>query len=230
MTLTAMLLQPGAAVPDGDFAMEPKHDGVRVLNTVDAAGVRRRSRHGTDLSGLAPAADDHLRHLPSGSVLDGELVAFAPDADGRVVHDFASVRHAVFTRRPSTALSVAVWDVLVDAGRDVRALPWETRRERLDTLLQEGPAVMRSPLLTCTAESVEHLIAAGWEGAVVKARGSRYRCGQRTAAWRKFKGRHETRGEIIGHGQPEADGGEVVVRYARRDADGSPRDARLVGA
>jgi ATP-dependent DNA ligase len=121
--------------------------------------------------------------------------------------------------------------------------------------VQEGPAVMRSPLLTCTAESVEHLIAAGWEGAVVKARGSRYRCGQRTAAWRKFKGRHETRGEIIGHNQPEAHGSEralvrledgrrawwrtwgppavgaeVVVRYARRDADGSPRDARLVGA
>ena len=84
---------------------------------------------------------------------------------------------------------------------------------------------------------------------------SRYRCGQRTAAWRKFKGRHETRGEIIGHGQPEADGGDralvrledgrrawvrawgslavgakVVVRYSRRDADGSLRDARLAGA
>src|SRR5579885_1032306 len=64
------------------WAFEIKWDGVRVLSSVGASGVRLRSSRGNDITGRYPELQA-LRDALDGHevVLDGEVVAF--DDEGR---------------------------------------------------------------------------------------------------------------------------------------------------
>ena len=71
-------IQPMLAVgvepfDDGHFLFEIKWDGVRMLAFIDAKGYRLRNRHGTNTTVRYPEFD-FLVQLPSGTILDGEMV------------------------------------------------------------------------------------------------------------------------------------------------------------
>src|SRR5919202_74812 len=68
-----MLARPDQ-LPRGDFGFEVKWDGFRALVSTEER-LHVRSRRGWDMSERLP----ELADLPAGLVLDGELVAFAPD-------------------------------------------------------------------------------------------------------------------------------------------------------
>jgi bifunctional non-homologous end joining protein LigD len=71
-----MLAQPGTLPLGSGHSYEVKWDGFRAIVSTEK-GLTIRSRRGWDMTGLLP----ELGKLPTGLVLDGELVA--PDEDGR---------------------------------------------------------------------------------------------------------------------------------------------------
>jgi ATP-dependent DNA ligase len=116
------------------FACEPKVDGVRGLVVYQPDGsIETRNRRGERRNWLrGDAFERGLRRLPNrlpilwhGTVLDGELIA------GR----FAGTMAALYgSKAHRERLRFVVFDVPVLAGVDLRALPWQERRERLVSL------------------------------------------------------------------------------------------------
>ena len=66
-----MLSRPGPLPSGQGWSFELKWDGFRAIVSSED-GVRVRSRRGWDMTAMLP----ELRRLPSGLVLDGELVAW----------------------------------------------------------------------------------------------------------------------------------------------------------
>jgi len=169
------------------FAIEPKVDGVRGLlaflpggtvETRNRRGIRRDWLRGDDFEvGLRRLAQ-RLPILWDGTVLDGELIA------GR----FASTMSALHgSRRFRDQLRFVVFDVPYLAGVDLRSLPWEDRRERLELLAQAfEPPYELSPVVTPDPSLVEAMVAGYLEGIVLKDRSSTYRDGSRVG-WVKVK-------------------------------------------
>ena len=91
--------------------------------------------------------------------------------------------------RYGDALRVHVYDVPMLAGVDLRRLPWEERRERLELLAQafERPYEL-VPLVDPAPSLAEGMAAGVIEGVVLKDRRSPYRDGSR-AGWSKVKDR-----------------------------------------
>ena len=124
----------------GDWRMEPKWDGFRLLVAIDSRGrIRAWSRRGASLgdrlgSLLAPFAG-----APRGSVFDGELVALS-SRDGRPVQDFAAVCRAVLQgdSAEGSKLHVVAFDLLELGGDDLRALSWLKRTELLREAFPAG--------------------------------------------------------------------------------------------
>jgi ATP-dependent DNA ligase len=114
-------------------------------------GVALQSRQHKLLTTYFPeVAAAVVEQLPSGTVLDGELVVYR---GGRC--DFAALHERV-SGRPSLAVaaSFVVFDVLTIDGRDVRGLPYRKRRKRLRRLLADA----RPPLMVMPA--TRQLVAA----------------------------------------------------------------------
>ena len=90
-----MLSTRAAAWPaQGDWMMEPKWDGFRLLVAIDHHGrVRAWSRRGTSLGDRLGSLLEPLAESPRGTVFDAELVALS-SRDGRAVQDFAAVCRA----------------------------------------------------------------------------------------------------------------------------------------
>ena len=63
-----------------EYSFEIKYDGVRALAAVDEMGWRLWGRERADYTARYPELD-LVRRLPTGTLVDGELVAF--DTDGR---------------------------------------------------------------------------------------------------------------------------------------------------
>jgi len=82
-----------------------------------------------------------------------------------------------------------VFDVPYLAGVDLREMPWQERRERLELLAQgfESPVEL-SPLVAPSVALVADMERGDLEGIVFKDRRSRYRDGSRTG-WSKLKDR-----------------------------------------
>jgi bifunctional non-homologous end joining protein LigD len=75
----------------GDWVLEPKFDGFRVLIEVASdRRVRAWSRHGTNLTERVGDLLRAFEAVPAGTVIDGELVALT-ERNGRPAQNFAAV-------------------------------------------------------------------------------------------------------------------------------------------
>src|SRR3954471_5124395 len=86
--MTGLSAPPGMALPrllpmlatasepfdDDGCLFEVKWDGVRALAAVEPGGVRLWGREGAEYTGRYPELAGELGQLPSGTLLDGELV------------------------------------------------------------------------------------------------------------------------------------------------------------
>ncbi len=181
-----MLARRAEAIPVGNYLYEPKWDGFRCLAKTGVP-VELRSRHGRPLARYFPEIVAALAALPSGLVLDGELVMPAPAGGG---YDFAMLLSRLHPTPSRVAeLSRAhparfvIFDLLFAADEDWRPRPFAARRARLAELMADAPAPLR---LTPITEDPR--VAAGWlaelagkgvDGVVAKARDLTYQAGRR---------------------------------------------------
>ena len=165
---------------------EVKWDGIRALVETSATQVRVWTRSGRDISVAFPElADLKGRSL----VLDGEIVSLR---DGVPTLMALADRIHVTDSRKAATLSAAnpavflIFDVLSVDGESLLAVPWEQRRDVLDSL-ELGDVAWQVP---STYDDGEVLLdaarAQGLEGIVSKKRSSIYRPGVRSGDWLKF--------------------------------------------
>jgi len=90
-------------------------------------------------------------------------------------------------------------------GKDLRNLPIEERKAKLQELLKKPPGVIRYSV--SFTKDIEELVSRarelGLEGLIAKRRGSRYEAGKRSAAWIKLKFQQEQEFVIGGYTEPE---------------------------
>jgi DNA ligase-1 len=182
--------------PDA-YAAEWKWDGIRV-QAVSEGGIRRLySRTGEDISGTFP---DLIGGLDFEGAIDGELLVGGRDGDGFALGSFSDLQQRLNRKTVSAKLLgsypafIRAYDVLADAGEDLRPLPFVERRKRLERLVA-GSAASRldlSPLLTFAdgaalaalrAEPPHPMI----EGLMLKRWDSAYVPGRPKGPWFKWK-------------------------------------------
>ncbi len=212
-----MLAQP---LEEGDFAaLDPaahvaewKLDGIRVQLARTPAGSRVFSRGAEDISATFP---DLAEAVPADAVLDGELLVVR---DG-VVAPFADLQQRLNRKLPPAKflqdfpVSVYLYDILFDGDEDLRTLPFDARRARLEDWVTRNP----SPLLRLSGlipfDTLDDLAKlrdgareAGIEGLMLKQRDSPYVPGRPKGLWWKWKRDPHTIDAVVmyaqrGHGK-----------------------------
>ena len=124
-----MLSHPGPLPSGGAWSFELKWDGFRAFVSTEN-GLRVRSRRGWNMTAVLP----ELRGLPTGLVLDGELVAWK-----RSQPYFPLVCRRVLNRDMSVPLTYVIFDVLFRDGDDLTTTPYSERRAVLQELHLDGP-------------------------------------------------------------------------------------------
>jgi DNA ligase-1 len=179
-----------------DFQVEWKWDGIRAQLIVRSDGASVWSRGEDLVSAAFPELVAAARALPAGTVIDGEILAWADGADAPL--PFASLQQRLNRKSPGPRLQKDVpvvllaYDLLEADGQDVRAEPLAVRRARLEALLPEGPVIRLSPTLDVAqwsdvdparARAREHRA----EGLMLKRLDAAYGVGRVRGPWWKWK-------------------------------------------
>lgn len=228
---------------DPAWAFEPKWDGVRALVHIDG-GARAISRNGNDITAAYPELAELAESLGPGSVVDGEIVAFA-----RGRPSFELLQSRMHLRDPARVRSLMArvpvvfmaFDLLFDEGEDIESLPLSARRSRLEASIVESEHVRLSPQVI--GEGAALFDAAKeqrLEGVVAKRLDSRYEPGKRSRSWQKIKLVHEVDAIVVGWrpGSGGRSGALGSIALALYDDDGlryigsvgSGFDSRSLGA
>jgi bifunctional non-homologous end joining protein LigD len=167
-----------------DWVHEIKFDGYRIQLRVADGRVTLKTRKGLDWSEKFGAIVKAAASLPE-AIIDGEVVAL----DKHGAPDFAALQAALSEGKTDDLIFYA-FDLLFDAGEDMRERPLAERKDRLRKSLAGGgdQSLIRF---------VEHFETGGdailrsacklsLEGIVSKRLDARYRSG-RTASWTKAK-------------------------------------------
>jgi DNA ligase-1 len=182
-----------AALNPADWRAEWKWDGIRVQVVSTAGGRRLFSRGADDISGAFP---EILAAMEFHGVLDGELLvirdgAVAPFADLQQRLNRKVVGSKMMQRFP---VRIHLYDLLFDGTEDLRPLPFDQRRARLEAwVARVKPARMDlSPLIRFS--TLQELMvlrdgarAASIEGLMLKRGDSPYLPGRVKGQWWKWK-------------------------------------------
>ncbi|MFF2370519.1 ATP-dependent DNA ligase [Agromyces sp. NPDC058110] len=196
ITVRPMLASPGTLglVSEGEWALEYKWDGIRVLARTDGGGLRIVSRNGNDVTARYPELAGLPTALRGDALVDGELVAL--DDDGRPSFELLQSRMNLTRAREvqrlatSAPVRLLLFDVLEIAGDDVTDAPYRERRRRLERLVRQGSGVpVEVPALAAgsASEALAEARSLGLEGLVAKRPDSTYDPGTRSERWLKLK-------------------------------------------
>ena len=180
-----------------DFAAEWKWDGIR------GQLIRRNEQvfiwsRGEDLmENRWPEIESAAHLLPNGTVLDGEILASLGENQ---VLPFANLQKRIGRKVVSNKLLKEVpvifqaFDLLQDAGEDIRFRPFSERRQRLDRLLStiDHPNLCRTQLIPGTSWDEWSRIRdrsreMNAEGLMLKRWDASYEVGRVRGAWWKWK-------------------------------------------
>jgi len=180
-----------------EFAAEWKWDGIRgqVIRRDQQVFIWSR---GEDLmENRWPEIESAARLLPDGTVLDGEILASLGENQ---VLPFANLQKRIGRKVISNRLLKDVpvifqaFDLLQDAGEDIRSRPFSERRHRLDRLLSTivHPHLCRTQLLQGTswdewAKIRDQSRAMNAEGLMLKRWDASYEVGRVRGIWWKWK-------------------------------------------
>jgi len=171
------------------FAAEWKWDGVRVQAVAAAGACALYSRTGED---LGPAFPDVLAAMRWRGCVDGELLVRG--ADGAAA-PFAELQKRLGRKRVSAREIAArpafirAYDLLHDGEADLRALPFDARRARLERF---SPDLDLSPRIAFDDWATLATLRAGardaaQEGLMLKRRDGAYLGGRPMGQWFKWK-------------------------------------------
>lgn len=173
---------------------EWKWDGIR------AQGIHRNgeealwSRGNELVSHQFPEIIEALKTLPEGTVLDGEILAYK---EGKPLA-FGELQKRLGRKQVSKAMMEQVpivfmiYDILEEDGKDIRSLPMQERRKKIEAFLFQSPKFILSPVvqfkdwdelmqLRTTARDL------ATEGIMLKKNDSSYGVGRHKGNWWKFK-------------------------------------------
>ncbi len=219
------------------WAFEVKWDGVRAIARCRPGRLELLTRNRNEVSAAYPELRGLTEALGSReAMLDGEIVAF--DGSGRpsfqALQNRMHLRGESAVRRQvgSNPVTYIVFDLLWLDGHSLMELPYEQRRERLQTLKLQAER-WRTPahyigegdaLLAATREQ-------GLEGVIAKRIGSPYLPGQRESSWLKIK--NVQRQEVVIGGWTDGTGSRSgsfgALELGVYDAQGKLRHAGKVG-
>ncbi|MFP2933056.1 non-homologous end-joining DNA ligase, partial [Pyxidicoccus sp. 3LG] len=165
---------------DATHLYEVKYDGFRAVAALLDGKLALQSRRGNDLAGRFPELAEALRALSvREAVLDGEIVALDPKGRSRF---------QLLQNQAGVEQRYVVFDVLWLDGEDLRALPLEERRARLERLMKgvKLPLQVSERIDLPLARAMSTAQRRGWEGLIAKRRDSPY-VGTRSGDWLKLK-------------------------------------------
>ena len=201
--------EPEALGDPGEWLVEWKWDGIRAQLVKRGGAVHLWSRGEELITHRFPEIAAAATHLPDGTVLDGEVLAYR---DRRPL-PFSALQQRIGRQKQVAQMARLVpvvfmtYDVLEADGTDVRGEPLAERRDRLESLLgsashdvhgpddPEGdrPGVLRpSPLVHATTWEELRALRTGSrersvEGLMLKRRRSPYGVGRKRGDWWKWK-------------------------------------------
>ncbi len=179
---------------DAAWQVEWKWDGTRVQLVAQHGRKILFSRAGEDISAAFP---DLLAGIAVHGVIDGELLVGTP---GREPEPFNRLQQRL-NRKSAAAKLMAdhpaflrAYDLLFDGTEDIRELPLDRRRARLEAVVaaHRGERLDLSETLAMSgADELGRLQAQaralGREGLMLKRRDSRYEAGRVKGLWYKWK-------------------------------------------
>jgi DNA ligase-1 len=191
--------------PPQAWQVEWKWDGIRGQLIHRSHGCSLWSRGEDLINDAFPELIALAQSLPMGTVLDGEVIVWEPDA--AAPEPFASLQRRLGRKAPSAALQRQCpacfigYDLLESGGNDLRQLPLAQRREHLEQLHGRWMAQVEPPLRgRWRLPAVEPLRS--WEaleplrqdargrraeGLMLKAIDSPYLVGRKRGHWWKHK-------------------------------------------
>lgn len=186
--------EPDSLGDRAEWLVEWKWDGIRAQLIRRSGQVWLWSRGEELITPRFPEIASAATHLPDGTVLDGEILAFR---DGRPM-PFSALQQRIGRQRQVAQIMRAVpvvlivYDVLEHEGLDVRGQPLATRRQiLLDLIHGAGPIRVSEEVVTPAWTDLAPLRlesrARGVEGFILKRLDSPYGVGRRKGAWWKWK-------------------------------------------
>jgi DNA ligase-1 len=170
--------------PVREWMVEWKYDGIRGQIVRRGGRAWLWSRGEELVTDRFPEIEALARQLPDGTVIDGEILVWQRDRPGAFALlqqriDRKNVTKGVLAAAP---VSFMAYDLLEQDGTDVRALPQQERRARLEALVA-GTGLLLSPLETAAswldlAKLREQSRERGVEGFMLKHLSSAYGTGR----------------------------------------------------
>ncbi|WP_353230620.1 cisplatin damage response ATP-dependent DNA ligase [Novosphingobium sp.] len=184
-----------------EYAAEWKWDGIRVQLVHVAGQTRLFSRGGDDISAAFP---DMTAALGVPAVIDGELLvrgdAQGADIGGGGAASFNALQQRLGRKTVSARMLtespafLRCYDLLNLDGEDLRPLPWQDRRARLESFVPVLDPARFDLSALIVAEDWDALAQlrdgardAAIEGIMFKHRQAPYVAGRRTGLWYKWK-------------------------------------------
>lgn len=197
--------------PTAGYAYEPKWDGFRALSWSQPE-VRLDSRNERPLLRYFPELEGALRQLPSGTVVDGEIVVVVDD-----VTQFDTLQQRIHPAQSriqmlseETPAQLVAFDLLAREGEDLRSQPFTRRRAALtevaDGLEHPWHLTPSTTDLDTARRWFDEFESAGCDGIVAKALDGTYQSGKR--AMIKIKHRR-TVDVVVGGFREHKDGGKI---------------------
>jgi bifunctional non-homologous end joining protein LigD len=201
-------------VPEGSsWIHEYKYDGYRLLLAVGEGVATAWTRNGKDWSDKFKALVKAAARLPAGCLIDGEAVAI--DDEGKP--SFQLLQSTLKDHKGANLVFYA-FDLLVDRGEDIKALPNIERKQRLAALLEgtSPPILYGDHVIGRGDELFREVCKTGGEGIVSKRASARYR-GARGRDWLKVKCTQRQEFVIVGWSESDKRIGFRSLLLAAKD-------------
>jgi len=220
------------------YVAEPKHDGARCLAIVSEDGVKLYSRSGGDFTDHVPHLTEALKHLPTGTMLDGELAIVTHDVSvhGNTVPvtNFNSTMRILgslsergrMLQESLGTLTYILYDIPQWGTEDYTGKTWTERRAELEKIIDsESSNLVLNPYWDSPAlygSVFDTLIEYGVEGIIAKNTASGYDFdGRPNKTWYKVKAEITMDMVVSGFtdGAGKYEGLIGAIEFSRTDVD-----------
>ena len=185
-----------SSVPEGDWIIETKFDGYRILARVEDEEVRLFTRNGNDWTEKLQQVADGIAELGlTRAWLDGEIVVLNDTG----IPDFNRLQNAIDNAR-TRDIVMFVFDVPYLGDQDLRGVPLSARRQLLKELFDErenGTVRFSQAFEVAPSQLLGAACDMGLEGLIIKRADAPYVSG-RTETWMKLKCQHRQEFVVLG--------------------------------